>query len=74
MPAGWVPDVEPIIPIARIEREAIAAARQHACINAACPYPFGSAAGRLFKQLYLAAQKNMTIPASSASTTGASSY
>lgn len=63
-----------VIPIARIEREAIAAARQHACINAACPYPFGSAAGRLFKQLYLAAQKNMMKTTSSASTTGASSY
>ncbi len=63
-----------VIPIARIEREAHAAARQHACINAACPYPFGSAAGRLFKELYLAAQKNMVKTASSAISTGASSY
>ena len=50
--------MDDIIPIARIEREAIAAARQHSCVNAACPYPFGSAAGRLFKQVFLLAQSN----------------
>lgn len=66
--------MEPIIPIARIEREAIAAAQQHACINAACPYPFGSAAGRLFKQLFLLEQKNITKTAPSPINTGAVSY
>ena len=49
-----------IIPIARVEHEARQAARQYSCINAACPYPFASDAGKLFKQIFLQARQNLT--------------
>jgi hypothetical protein len=49
-----------IIPIARIEREAAQAAKQYDCINAACPYPFDTSAGQLFKHLFLQARESMT--------------
>lgn len=45
-----------IISIARIEREAKAAAAQYSDINAACPYPFASEAGKAFKAVFLAAR------------------
>jgi hypothetical protein len=48
-----------IIPISRIEREAQQAAEQYDCVNAACPYPFGTHAGRLFKEFFLLARENM---------------
>lgn len=57
-----------IIPIARIEREALAAAHQYICVNAACPYPFGSAAGRLFKQFFLLAKNNNRTTSTTLST------
>ena len=49
-----------IIPIARIEREAAQAAQQYDCVNAACPYPFGTSAGQLFKHLCLQARESAT--------------
>ncbi|MFZ3141175.1 hypothetical protein [Polaromonas sp.] len=63
-----------IIPISRIEREAQQAAERYDGINAACPYPFDSHAGRLFKEFFLLACENMKKTASCARSTGASSY
>lgn len=42
-----------IYSIAKIEAEARAATLQHSDINAACPYPFGSTAGHIFKEAFL---------------------
>ena len=68
------PPMHEIIPVARIEREAAQAAKRYTCINDACPYPFGSSAAHLFKQLFLAARENMTKNAICAISTGADSY
>ncbi|MEC5213289.1 hypothetical protein RCH06_001835 [Polaromonas sp. CG_9.5] len=51
-----------IIPVTRIEREAAQAARDYSDINDACPYPFGSSAGQLFKHLFLQARESATKP------------
>lgn len=40
---------EPIISKERIKADAHAAARKYTNVNDACPYPFGTEAGRLFK-------------------------
>ena len=48
-----------IIPISRIEREAQQAARQYDCLNAACPYPFGSDAGHMFKAFFKQARDQL---------------
>ena len=48
------------IPIARVEHEAQQAARQYNSVNAACPYPFDTDAGKLFKQFFLQARQNLT--------------
>lgn len=42
-----------IISLERLQREAKAAALQHTDINAACPYPFTTDAGRYFKERFL---------------------
>jgi hypothetical protein len=48
---------DPIVtPIAQVEREAAAAARQFTDVNEACPYPFHSEAGRLFRAAFLQAR------------------
>ncbi len=39
---------DPIISRERLEREARAAARTYDNVNDACPYPFGTDAGRIF--------------------------
>ena len=65
--------MDPIISISRLEREAIASARQHSCINAACPYPFDTDAGRLFKHFFWLARENLTEPSRCAGSTGPSS-
>ncbi len=44
---------EAITPIARITAEATAAATSGQPLNDACPYPFDSEAGRLFKHTYI---------------------
>ncbi|MFZ2309624.1 MAG: hypothetical protein WAW73_09415 [Rhodoferax sp.] len=62
---------EPIISRERIEREARALARTHDNVNDACRYPFGTAAGQLFKAEFIRARaviaaanySNTTIPA-----------
>jgi hypothetical protein len=46
--------MEPIIPIEQIRREAAEAARSYSDVNAACPYPFTTEAGRLFRQEFMA--------------------
>ena len=53
-----------IIPIERIEREAIAAAKHYSDINDACPYPFHSDAAHQFKAFFEKARKDLpaTIP------------
>ena len=45
--------IEPIVSIERIKSEAMAAARQYATVNEACPYPFGTEAGKRFKEEFI---------------------
>ena len=54
-----------VIPIARIQREAYQAAKQHANANSANPYPAGSSAAALFKEQFFIAreQRQKGIPA-----------
>ncbi|KQM68799.1 hypothetical protein [Xylophilus sp. Leaf220] len=40
--------MDEVIPLARIQREAQAAATRYSDLNAACPYPFGSDAAHAF--------------------------
>ena len=47
---------EPVVSIDRIKAQAIAAARIYATVNEACPYPFSTQAGRLFKEEFLLAR------------------
>lgn len=63
-----------IIPIERIEREALAAAKRYTDLNAACPYPFDSDAGHVFKAFFLQARRNMVENDSSTHGACASSY
>jgi hypothetical protein len=44
----------PVISIDQIRSEAAAAAQQYSDVNAACPYPFDTEAGRLFRQEFVA--------------------
>ena len=44
---------EPIVSIDRIKAQALAAARIYTTVNDACPYPFGTQAGKLFKEEFL---------------------
>ena len=48
----------------RIKKEAQEAAFFHDHINAACPYPFGTAHGQLFKAAFIEAKQIMaaTLP------------
>ena len=48
---------EPIVSLTAIKAQAREAALQYDCINAACPYPFASAAGQEFKQQFLKAKQ-----------------
>jgi hypothetical protein len=41
---------EPVVSIDSVKQEAAAAAQRYTNVNDACPYPFYSEAGRLFKQ------------------------
>ena len=66
--------MDPIISISRLEREANQAATRYTDINAACPYPFDTNAGRLFKEFFLLAREKSTKNAPLASGTGTSSY
>lgn len=68
------PPMHEIIPVDRIEREAQQAAKQYDCINAACPYPFGTDAGHMFKAFFNQARENMKKTTVCACCTGASSY
>ena len=54
---------EPIVSIARIEQQALKAAETYDDVNDACPYPFGTEAGRLFKATFNEAvlQQKMAI-------------
>lgn len=45
-------DCTEVISVARIEREARAAAFAYVSLAAACPYPFASEAGQRFKAAY----------------------
>ena len=60
-----------VIPLERLEREAKAAAREHADINAACPYPFGSDAAHAFAQFFRQARKALATQAAQGATEGA---
>lgn len=44
---------EPIVSIERIQEQAFEAARLYSDINDACPYPFGTEAGRVFKEHFV---------------------
>ena len=60
-------DCTEVISVARIEREAKAAAFAYVSLTAACPYPFASDAGRRFKAAYrLALVKTRPVPAAAA--------
>lgn len=48
--------MEPIVPIESIKRMAEERAAQYSDVNDACPYPFFTGAGRLFKQFFLQAR------------------
>lgn len=50
---------EPIVSRERIEREARAAAKTYDQVNDACPYPFGTQAGQVFKAEFLRARGAM---------------
>ena len=54
-----------VIPIARIQREAAESAQRFANVNDACPYPFQSAAGQVFKEAFFIAReaKERGVPA-----------
>ena len=54
---------EPVISLERIEREARAAEATYQDINDACPYPFYSEAGRVFKKAFVAARVARNMPA-----------
>ena len=41
------------IDVAAIQKEAVAAAGIYTCINAACPFPFFSEEGHIFKAAFL---------------------
>jgi len=45
-----------IFSIERIQREAHAAARKFSDVNDACPYPFATEAGRVFRAAFMAIQ------------------
>lgn len=49
----------PLIPVSRVQtlhKEAIAAARKYPDLRSACPYPFHTLDGRLFKLFYTSAR------------------
>jgi len=56
--------MEPIVSIERIKREAEHSAALYSDVNAACPYPFFSGAGRLFKQFFLQARARLQASSS----------
>lgn len=45
--------IEPIVSLDTIKTQAREAAAKYANVNDACPYPFGTAAGRAFKEEFL---------------------
>lgn len=47
---------EPVVSIDTIKRQAKDAAHKFANVNDACPYPFHTQAGQLFKATFLAAR------------------
>lgn len=56
-------DCTEVISVARIEREAKAAAFAYVSLAAACPYPFASDAGQRFKAAYrLALVETRPVP------------
>lgn len=50
---------EPIISRERVQAEARAAAQKYSDVNDACPYPFGSEAGRVFRETFLAMRASL---------------
>lgn len=57
-------DCTEVISVARVEREAKAAASAYLSLAAACPYPFASDAGQRFKAAYrLALVETRPVPA-----------
>lgn len=42
--------MEPIIPIEQVRHQARLAASQYSDVNEACPYPFDTEAGRVFRE------------------------
>ncbi len=60
---------EPIVSRERIATEALKASETYADVNDACPYPFGTAAGRLFKEIFTKARDQQDKAAACATTT-----
>lgn len=52
-----------VISIARIQREATAAAKRYTNINDACPYDFASDAGKAFKAAFIEERKQIEAAA-----------
>ena len=48
-----------ITSVESIQAEAKRAAQRYADVNAACPYPFGTAAGQLFTRYFMEARAAM---------------
>lgn len=49
-----------VIPIERVRQEATLAAQTYDDVNAACPYPFFSPAGKLFLLVFMDAKAAMS--------------
>lgn len=47
----------PIISIERVKKQAQEAAQKYANVNDACPYPFQTEAGRVFKDAFFIARE-----------------
>lgn len=62
---------EPIVSRARIEEKARAAAKTYDDVNDACPYPFATDAGQLFKAEFLRARAVLAAADYSNTTTAA---
>lgn len=50
---------EPIIPRDQVQREARDAAAHYSDVNDACPYPFDSEAGRVFRSEFMAMRASL---------------
>ncbi len=55
--------MQTIVSIQQIKRDAIKAAHAYIDVNDACPWPFGTEAGRLFRTTFLAERNRLLMQA-----------